>query len=437
MFCTDFSENSNCEKIHLGHGAPGTIIEMPDRCGPGRYAVVKSMSQAENQVVPRRLEKRAPANRVVYDLTFDYDFRRVPRDLGDTQMRIDFSNEEGYWDSVVASAADNDSDLKKRKRSLEDMRGSHRRWLEEEWRDDNHNGAISQEELDKRWFGTDVLDWLRRVVTTGVSNTVQQSHSINQEVTAILMQEQWQCNIKGVEVAANLDVRVNTKINVATSFGLTIITKLDVVRGLDLSNSFLFFKNKGSVTAGFSLDALASASFTTNDMTLIGLSSFPGITKPIPGLIKSIGPDFQLNARIDAFISIEAHLDANIELANWDTHLTFPVASGDYNPQAPATPNPNGGFLPSAPKVNGEISASGHVTAHLLPTFSFGIAFEPYWGVPNCKINLIADGWVRLHAGARASTDEGGTCPFEWGVDGGASLFGKLPRVSCVWQLGR
>lgn len=27
--CSDHSDNSNCDKIHLGHGVPGTILEMP------------------------------------------------------------------------------------------------------------------------------------------------------------------------------------------------------------------------------------------------------------------------------------------------------------------------------------------------------------------------------------------------------------------------
>ena len=29
MTCTDTSEASNCYKINLGHGVPGTILEMP------------------------------------------------------------------------------------------------------------------------------------------------------------------------------------------------------------------------------------------------------------------------------------------------------------------------------------------------------------------------------------------------------------------------
>jgi chitinase len=119
MFCTDTSENSNCHKIGLGHG---------------RYAVAKSMEPSKNQTIPPALRKRGLINAVVYDLTFDYDFKRVPRDVEDTQMRIDFSNKNDYWDNVVAAAASK----RKAKRSISDVGGNHKRWLEEEWRDDYH-----------------------------------------------------------------------------------------------------------------------------------------------------------------------------------------------------------------------------------------------------------------------------------------------------------
>ncbi|KAF6798138.1 glycosyl hydrolases family 18 protein [Colletotrichum sojae] len=35
MVCADFSDDSNCHKIGLGHGVPGTILQMPAGCGPG------------------------------------------------------------------------------------------------------------------------------------------------------------------------------------------------------------------------------------------------------------------------------------------------------------------------------------------------------------------------------------------------------------------
>lgn len=116
MVCTDDSEMSNCYKIGLGRGVPGTILEMPEGCGPGRYAVAKDMKPSENQTVPAHVAKRSKiANPLVFDLTFDYDFTRVPRDLGDTQIRIDYSNEEGYWNEIVNKAGEK----RKAKRSLE------------------------------------------------------------------------------------------------------------------------------------------------------------------------------------------------------------------------------------------------------------------------------------------------------------------------------
>ncbi|KAL9594308.1 MAG: hypothetical protein Q9219_007102 [cf. Caloplaca sp. 3 TL-2023] len=121
MFCIDTSETSNCHKISLGHGVPGTILEMPKGCGPSRYAVAKSMVLSEKPL-PEHLSKRHyDAKPVVYDLTFDFDWHRVPRDLGDTQLRVDYSNEVGYWDNIVNKAAKH-----KRRRSLEEVGGNHR-----------------------------------------------------------------------------------------------------------------------------------------------------------------------------------------------------------------------------------------------------------------------------------------------------------------------
>lgn len=94
MICTNASDESNCGDIYKGNGAPGTIIQMPQGqgCGPGKYAVAKSLEVSQNQSLPRHLVKRKFGHTpTVYDLTFNYDFTLVPREFGDTQMRIDFS----------------------------------------------------------------------------------------------------------------------------------------------------------------------------------------------------------------------------------------------------------------------------------------------------------------------------------------------------------
>jgi len=100
MFCTDVSENSNCHKISSGGFVAGTILEMPPGCGPSKYAVAKSMAPAADQSLPEHLAKRNYRHQpTVYDLTFDFEWHRVRRDLGETQMRVDFSNEVvSDWD---------------------------------------------------------------------------------------------------------------------------------------------------------------------------------------------------------------------------------------------------------------------------------------------------------------------------------------------------
>lgn len=130
MLCTDQSEDSNCHKIGSGHGVPSTILEMPQgqAYGLARYAVVKSMIPAEDQHLElpghlHELVKRESIlgrKSVIYDLTFDYEWRRILSDLGDSQVRVNYSNENGYWDAVVDEAAE-----RRKKRPMTDVDGNH------------------------------------------------------------------------------------------------------------------------------------------------------------------------------------------------------------------------------------------------------------------------------------------------------------------------
>lgn len=197
MICTDSSEHSRCNDIYLGYGAPGTILEMPDGCGHGKYAVAKSLEVSENQSLPHHLAKRDFGDARVFDLTFDYDFRRVPRAFGDSQMRIDFSNEEGYWDSVVNRPGDS-----KIKRDMSEFRRDRKRWLEDEWRDAYHFGALSRDELHKRWFGSDVLSWLAELIGVGQAKVTEElNHSVDETLSVILIDQQFSCPIGQAQVS--------------------------------------------------------------------------------------------------------------------------------------------------------------------------------------------------------------------------------------------
>ena len=418
MFCTDVSKNSNCHKISLGHGVPGTILELPKGCGPSKYAVAKSMMLSDVELPTHLAKRHQGANPVVYDLKFDFDWRRVPRDLGDTQMRVDFSNEVGYWDSIVSKAAKT-----KRKRSLEALGGNHKRWLEEEWRDDAHYGALSHEELHKRWFGSDAIAWLKGLFNPDIKPEF--THKIDTTFTAKLIDETWgPCDVGGVDVEAKLLAQALASVQVATSFGFTLITKLSLP--LDLSQSYLYFKNKGDVSATFTLDAVGRAKFGTGDIEIGGLENFPGATFGIPKLL-TVGPNFKLFGAVDAEVTLSGHLESKVQIASWDVQQTYPDQGDEWDPKALSKPNRDGtgtfGGI-KQPTFDYAVTASGRITAHLKPTYEFGIVFDKMWNVDSAKVDVVADGWVRVRAAAGASSS--GNCPFTYGIDVGADLYATV-----------
>jgi chitinase len=311
-----------------------------------------------------------------------------------------------------------------RKRSLDDVNGNHKRWLEDEWRDDLHHGALSRADLHKRWFGSDVLDWLKGLFNPSI--TQEFKHTLDTTFTAKLIEESRDCNIKGVDVEANLLVEALTDVHVSTSFGLTIITTLSLP--LDLSQSYLYFKNEGSVSAVFTLDALGRAAFS-REVELLNLANFPGATFSIPKLV-TIGPNFRLMGQVDADITLAGHVESRANIASWSVQQTWPDQSSEYDPKlvdgSIADLDGTGSFQGiSRPTFDYSVDAIGTLSAHLKPTFEFGIAFDPSWGVGKAVVDVVADGFVQLQAQLSTSSNSP-TCPFTYGLNVGASLYATV-----------
>ncbi|KAF4906599.1 Chitotriosidase-1 [Colletotrichum fructicola] len=429
MVCTDFSADSNCHKIGLGHGVPGTILQMPNGCGPGKYAVAKDMvptPETKKLILPRHLKHLSARSPIVYDLTFDYDFTRVPRDLGDTQMRVDFSNQDDYWNTVVAGAA---TSKKKVKRTLVDTGGNHVRWMEEEFRDDYHFGALSRRELEERWFGSGILDWLAQLVKPEIKREF--TYRYEDTLTAKLIDETWQCTREGVGYEGHLLAQALLKVNIETSFGFTlIVTKLSLP--LDLSQSYLTFYNKGEITGVLTLEAVAK--FKYHESEVIMNIPFPGASFNIPG-IAVIGPQLTVEGSIDAQLTLAGKVETRLEFANWEVRQVVPD-NGDSN----YTPKEIGDGDPDL-KRNGDtkdldnpnfyagVQALGDVTASISAAAEFGVRFDKRWEVEPAAAAVVGEASVIIKMGAGISTKD--TCPFTWGLDVGARLFAraKAPAV--------
>ncbi|KAH7146903.1 hypothetical protein B0J13DRAFT_664619 [Dactylonectria estremocensis] len=419
MVCTDRSENSNCDKIYLGHGAPGTIIEMPEGCGPGRYAVVKDLTTSGNQSLPHHLYRRGvDSSETIYDLTFDYEFNRVPRDLGDTQVRIDYSNENTYWNTIVDKAADDKKRSLKRsvKRTLQDVGGSHKRWLEEEWRDDIHRGDLSTEDMHKRWFGETALDWLKAIFT-GVTNTLELEHSYSEDFILSIVDQKLTCP----NLDAKLEVYAEMSVDADVNYGLTLIGKLGGKYGIDISDSYLYYRTGGEVNAKFVVNAAITAHFDTGDVLIFSADTF-GAAFTVPGIV-TIGPNFKLFGRLEGKATLGVNFETKVKLAEWNVYQTFPAVDENWEPDVFDDASKSGKQT-LEPEFEYGVSVSGHISAHVKPTITFGIDWnKKFASLDSCAVNLVADGHVTFHAEAKAGSSGSSFC---YGVDIGADLYATL-----------
>jgi len=168
--CVDSGENSNCGDIFID-GVPETVVEMPSHCGPGKYAIAVGMKRSiDHSHLHKRLFKRGLADAPVWDFTFDYDFSRIQkRGSSDVLLRIDYSDDPGYWASIVAAKA---SSSRKRAVDLEVEEiydGDHKAWLANRWHVEKR--SLSKEELHKRWWSGDLKEFLDRQKSVSVSYT--------------------------------------------------------------------------------------------------------------------------------------------------------------------------------------------------------------------------------------------------------------------------
>jgi chitinase len=173
---------------------------MPPGCGPGKYAVAVSLEPApsDQQSIPvelvKRLEKRGIDSPTVYSFTFDYDYSPIVRRQDANKLiRIDYSDDPGYWANVVlakpGSPAKREEDdaafFEKRsveRRALQDEvdrehGGSWERFLDHRWslerRSTSHDDLHL---LHKKWFSANLADWIYEQRHVDVSYDLVRHH---------------------------------------------------------------------------------------------------------------------------------------------------------------------------------------------------------------------------------------------------------------------
>ena len=180
--CTTTGPHSTCGSMFTGAVA-GTVIELPDHCGArdGRYAVAVSFEPSDDQSLPDEVawhfagtKRSAPPE--VYDLVFDYDFKSVrKRDDSSLLVRIDYSDDPGYWSSIV------DGSGERKKRDLELMQeevdrnhgGSWPGYLHHRWRKERRETPLhKRDELHRRWFSATLKSWIDKMLKVDKTSTL-------------------------------------------------------------------------------------------------------------------------------------------------------------------------------------------------------------------------------------------------------------------------
>lgn len=140
------------------------------------------------------------------------------------------------------------------------------------------------------------------------------THDYEDSVTAVILQDAWLCDISNTGSKLNADARAISDINMSTSFGITMLTTLNLP--LDLSNLYLFLQTCGGISSTFAIGALAKAKFNSNEFNLASLP-FPGASFTIPKLF-SVSPKFDLKAQAAPDMELDGHFETRIDIASWD-----------------------------------------------------------------------------------------------------------------------
>ncbi len=245
--CTDDSEQSNCDDIFLG-GVAATVVRMPRGCGPGKYAIAVSMEPASHEALPhgyrKRLEKRYNVTRPrVYDYTFDYDWEPVTKrdDASQMLLRIDYSDDPGYWGTVVSMASGTTigkrEELESKKRELQaevdrDHGGSWHRYMDHRFSVERRATPDHElHELHARWFSTDLANWLRALRYVDHKYEAVR-HSINRQYQWYIFDYVSQCDFMGIPQDSFLRIWTELDINIQVSGEISLIGDLGNLRRL-------------------------------------------------------------------------------------------------------------------------------------------------------------------------------------------------------------
>lgn len=369
--CESESDDNNCEDIMIG-SVRGTIIRLPEECGPDEWVRAVSFKKIENHPLPSHLSKRLHSNPNTYEIKYDYNLRNLRRDGGEVHVRFDASVHPGYWDgmyiiswghhsstnmefSEIVSSSPSGS---KKKRSPTEWRETHMDWFEHR--------------LNKRGYGTTDSWWLDRF------NVLLDSHS-NYGVEKQFHFEQvlYNAGKSCGSGTAHLSATVAGDLAVRLDYGISMIGTL---RNFDFSEAYAYF-NLHNLHVDTMAEVQANAVFRYESEVLQLLDRwdvFEG-TFNIKGLW-SIGPYFDATAQLQGLATLSGTISSGMSFQTESSGdrftYMFPQSLNKFPSASVIKPVIGATEIKASQKAS--ISADGSLTLTMTPSLGFQIELDVF-----------------------------------------------------------
>ncbi|KAJ7763197.1 hypothetical protein DFH07DRAFT_813093 [Mycena maculata] len=326
LVCMSDASDAKCSNLYQNTGAVNKIVRLPENCGSGPFARVANASVSEDQTIPSsiaaRLVRRDGTQPLVQTLSLDTNFSAVDYSkTGQVNIAIQAANVPGASGTIPIPPS---------KRTT----------------------RISQRVLQN--FVANVLD----ANVANVNQTIDLP-PLSFDKTVNILNKTISCGPVTASVDINLDgnTQATAQVGVAAT-GTLIPPKITSFGIVGILN--------GNVAGTMDIKANVNGQVDSGKVTLLNLG-VPGLD--IPGIL-TVGPSLQIDAQVTADFDVNLDMTVGINLALDNTTLNFPPGSG-------AAPNAelfSIGDTPLSLSASPDVTATGNVTAHLIPSLNLGVS---------------------------------------------------------------
>ncbi|KAJ7474871.1 hypothetical protein FB451DRAFT_1246878 [Mycena latifolia] len=358
LVCTSDDPAAKCSHLYQNIGAVNKLVRLPENCGSSAFARVAKAWVPEDQSLPSsvaaRLVRRDGTQPEVKALSLDTNFDAVDwSKTGVVNIAIQGANVPGASGSVQIPPS---------KRAT----------------------RLSQRGL---------FDSLKNAIKSIATNSVKINKSVdlppldfNKDVN--LVNEQIKCGALTASVKVDLNGQAHATASVGVAAAGTIIppkiTDFAIITGLT-----------ANVAATLDVTADVAGKVDSGKITLLNVG-IPGLD--FPGIL-TVGPSFQVDAQVTASLDVNLDMTVGINFDVNNAQLSFPPGSGD----APDGKAFSIGDTPLTLSASPDVTATGTVTAHLIPSLNLGVS--ALGNAVKAEVFLALDTSASLKLSLEASAD--------------------------------